>query len=453
MTFPAKLAYGFMALAVLGFLGVEYWVLLNPNSSYLWFFILTRHGFEGALVGGVCDVIAVRNVYTKAKENFNPLVEGLSRTVVHDMIQVRELIEEASEVQNIFQKPEHHDWFRSQLEETVPSRESIGERINQVWDKELGYETACWLAEIDFKPILSGSYDEPMRFLEVAELRNTLAILMEVATEDESLTKETVERIRGLGASIMLSDIGLPSEEEKLVLFLDAVWLHWQEETDPSRIKMTENATEWLAKKAIRRLSKALSPVVKRTSLSDILNPILSEEYIQGTMHELAKRIREEPVKKEGVSSEIPLLYDSLILYIGALADAWSTLPQSQRQEAMVALLEVWKPVIMTMLGDVLWWLRSHLMQSEQVVEMAKFQQLVSYLSEETNKHAEDIQQHATEALERKLNKLGSDGFVSVLKKNTQAQLDWIKVNGTIYGFVLGALVGGMILIGEHIIH
>ena len=37
---------------------------------------------------------------------------------------------------------------------------------------------------------------------------------------------------------------------------------------------------------------------------------------------------------------------------------------------------------------------------------------------------------------------MGADGFVDMLRSRTQRQLDWIKVNGSALGFVIGTVVG-----------
>ena len=37
-----------------------------------WFLLILHHGSEGALVGGICDIIAVQNVYRAARDNYNP---------------------------------------------------------------------------------------------------------------------------------------------------------------------------------------------------------------------------------------------------------------------------------------------------------------------------------------------------------------------------------------------
>ena len=44
--------------------------------------------------------------------------------------------------------------------------------------------------------------------------------------------------------------------------------------------------------------------------------------------------------------------------------------------------------------------------------------------------------------LYEQLDGYGSENFVAMLKEKTQEPLDWIKVNGTGYGFLIGCLAG-----------
>ena len=212
-----------------------------------------------------------------------------------------------------------------------------------------------------------------MRLLEVNELRNTLATLMEVATEDQALTGEMHARIHALGSSFTLSDLGVPSEPEALEKLLILVWEHWKLHQPERGTNLKGSAQDWLIQKVITRVSVNCAPVMSQTTLVDILKPMLDETHITEAMHELAKRICEEPLIEGDESQELPLLFDSLILYLGALADAWSTLPLEARQRTMVALLDAWKPAVLSVLVDVLWWLRLQPMQPDEIMAMPGF--------------------------------------------------------------------------------
>jgi hypothetical protein len=42
---------------------------------------------------------------------------------------------------------------------------------------------------------------------------------------------------------------------------------------------------------------------------------------------------------------------------------------------------------------------------------------------------------------------MGAEGFVGMLQSRTQRQLDWIKVNGSGWGFLVGMIAGGITLL------
>ncbi len=89
-TLPMKLATGGATVAVCGFVASHALPMPPMLASVL------AHASEGAFVGFVCDVFAVTQVYAKARENFHPLVEGVSDMVVDDFIQLDALVRNAS---------------------------------------------------------------------------------------------------------------------------------------------------------------------------------------------------------------------------------------------------------------------------------------------------------------------------------------------------------------------
>ena len=451
-TRPAQLAWVLLGLSVIGFLAISGVMALTPDHPQLTLLTILRHGFEGAMVGCICDIIAVRNVYTKARDHFEPLVENVSKAVVIDMIRLRTLIERFSRLDDL-QNEANQDWFRQQLQALIPSKDRIEAQLETYWQQSLWHETAFWLAEIDLHPILTGSSDHSMRLLEVPELRNTLATLMEVATEDRNLTGEMHARIHALGNSFTLSDLGIPSEPEALEELLVLVWEHWKIHQPERGGNLKDSAQDWLIQKVITRVSVNCAPVVSQTTIVDILMPILDEAQVTDAMHELAKRIREEAQNDVENSHELPLLFDSLILYLGALADAWSTLPLVDRQRTMVALLDAWKPVVLSLLGDVLWWLRIKLMQPDEILAMPGFQKMLIHLSEQGREQTDNIEALAVDSLHTRLKALGKVGFVKMLQRHTQQQLDWIKVNGIIFGFFMGLSAGGLAVLIEYYLH
>ena len=86
--------------------------------------IILRHGFEGAMVGGICDFIAVKSVYTAAREHFPSLRDNTTRIVIQDMVQVKEQIEHFADLRQQLSKPEHQEQFVTAVQQFAPSKES-----------------------------------------------------------------------------------------------------------------------------------------------------------------------------------------------------------------------------------------------------------------------------------------------------------------------------------------
>ena len=111
---PAQLATLIIAGGVVGFTGSG----LNLEISEHWKFLLTvfQHGCEGALSpGGICDIFAVSQVYARAHDNYDQLREEVSNTVVTDMINVREVVTEAADLEAYLRDPEDHQMLAELL--------------------------------------------------------------------------------------------------------------------------------------------------------------------------------------------------------------------------------------------------------------------------------------------------------------------------------------------------
>ena len=136
LTRPAKMAWFFWC-----FLPWDFWASVSGWHMYQSILLIKlmsviRHGFEGAMVGCICDIIAVRNVYTKARDHFDPLVENESKAVVIDMIRLRTLIERFSRMDDL-QNEANQEWFRQQLQALIPSREGIEAELERFWQQSL----------------------------------------------------------------------------------------------------------------------------------------------------------------------------------------------------------------------------------------------------------------------------------------------------------------------------
>ena len=106
------------------------------------------------MVGCICDIIAVRNVYTKARDHFDPLVENVSKAVVIDMIALEHSLNGSVEWMTCRTKPTKNGFVSNTSFD--PIQEGIEAELERFWQQSLWHEAAFWLAEIDLHPILTG---------------------------------------------------------------------------------------------------------------------------------------------------------------------------------------------------------------------------------------------------------------------------------------------------------
>jgi hypothetical protein len=69
---------------------------------------------------------------------------------------------------------------------------------------------------------------------------------------------------------------------------------------------------------------------------------------------------------------------------------------------------------------------------------------LIRILSTQIEAKADWVEAEAIKALQDQFDAMGAEGFVGMLQSRTQRQLDWIKVNGSGWGFLVGMIAGGI---------
>ena len=71
-------------------------------------------------------------------------------------------------------------------------------------------------------------------------------------------------------------------------------------------------------------------------------------------------------------------------------------------------------------------------------------------VSDELEDKSGDIEDQAEALLIEKIEAQGAKAFVAMLRTQTQEPLDWIKVNGVCWGFLIGSIAGGMAFCLSH---
>jgi len=133
--------------------------------------------------------------------------------------------------------------------------------------------------------------------------------------------------------------------------------------------------------------------------------------------------------------------------YWAVFARAWNNLPMAERTAVLSEVLCILEEELLQWCIDSIWNIRNQLLRPSVLLEKQFAQNLIAALSEQINNRAEMVEDKALFALQSKFDEMGADGFVGMLRSRTKRQLDWIKVNGSVWGFVLGAIAGGLALL------
>ena len=225
MTKPAKLAYFLMGIALLLFVATGY---LQGSALPAWATILLKivhHGSEGALVGGVCDIIAVRNVYEKSKAQFNSLTQETSDLVVRNLIGVAELTKSTTALEQWLARPEAKEWITEQLEVWLPDRAELNEHLDLLWKDSLEDQVVQWLLDVNVHELLLGSLEETSDDVSASQkvgllqshlLRSVFAEELDQIADKEELAEAFVQSVRRIAAALTLEDLGVPAEPERM---------------------------------------------------------------------------------------------------------------------------------------------------------------------------------------------------------------------------------------------
>ena len=436
---PVYLASMIIVSGALGFIVLS-WVLGNIDleDSVRTTLIILRHGCEGAFVGGICDFIAVRNVYSTARRYFPGLRDNTTRIVVKDMIKVRQQLEDVSQIQEVLSSPEYQVQFVELLEEAFPSKDDVNHKIRDVWMQTLRPPLEDWLLNYTFK-------GTPRQFTERHQINTDIfrqtggALLREVANqEDENAL--FVSHVRQLANDVNLHELGIPSEVEGVKHLLNKVWEQWKTLSEEENPNFWSRMEKTLAERVINSLSPAIAHKVQTTSLEDALSPFLSEEALQGSLIAFAEKI-EEPSATELFTNNSDLLED-IVSYWFVFLHAWETLDEEYKREFIQEVMNIIEPSMMNWLTVQLWEMRTQLLSPQELLEREVTQQLLGVITQYLKEQSGQVEETSIALLQAEFDRMGADGFVTMLQKNTKRQLDWIKVNGSAWGFFLGLVVG-----------
>ena len=208
MTRPAKIALAIFLVSFVGFVTV---CVVSPPTSLKWLFFILEHAFEGAMVGCICDFIAVKQVYTKAEEKYESLSAGVSNTVVRKMIRLEELLQSSKQLDTWLESEENVLSLQQKLHEVVPSEHELESFLYNMWDHRIHEPLIVWLTEADPRTIMHTSLtkdediDESEQILAVfdhPEIRHALALCMQEVADNEELATESMDKLRNVAGNL-----------------------------------------------------------------------------------------------------------------------------------------------------------------------------------------------------------------------------------------------------------
>ena len=447
---PELIAGCIIGVSIAGFLVISWFLghrTFDPTFEQV--LIIIRHGFEGALVGGICDFIAVKSVYTAARDHFPSLRDNTTRIVIQDMVQVKEQIEQRSDLQQLLRNPEYQAQFVSAVQKFAPSTEGIETIVHDIWNTQIRPHLAQWMVDYKFEGTAK-------QFTTRHEINTDLfrqgavELLKDVANQEED-NVQLVLRVRKLASDITLHDIGVPSEPAAVRHLLEKLYQQWSSldpDADLENKPFWAKAGHTLLTQSIVAFSPAIAQKVQTTTLEDAFKPLLTEETLKDTLISLADKI-EHPTQIEAFESNDDLLAD-IVSYWLVFVRAWEDLDSELRADIVDELIRIVETPALAMIVNQIWTLRMQLLEPERILEQEGTQAMLTTLSETIKSQASNIEQQSIKALQEQFDEMGQDNFVEMIRRNTQTRLDWIKVNGSGWGFVLGSVVGGLGMLLGH---
>jgi hypothetical protein len=150
-----------------------------------------RHAFEGGMVGCICDWYAVREVYKKAEEKYESLVNETASMIVTQMMQVKS----KSIADTIFDELKDETRFESHLgllDGVVSSHRQLDEKILGFWHAHGRDEFVRFLCAEDFSPRLKGYSQSPRYFMSSPESKKLVRSFFSTLT----LTDDYIKRLK-----------------------------------------------------------------------------------------------------------------------------------------------------------------------------------------------------------------------------------------------------------------
>ena len=119
----------------------------------------------------------------------------------------------------------------------------------------------------------------------------------------------------------------------------------------------------------------------------------------------------------------------------------------AQKKRAVEEVLIQIRPKAIQIISDVVAELRVEFLKLQSIQEQDWIVEILEYLTRSLENRSLDFGDQAEQMVTDRLQQLGAKTFRDMLQRRTQEPLDWIKVNGACWGFLLGAIAGAVSLV------
>lgn len=494
MTPQAKLAAFSAALC-----GVGYIALAATGTETHWLGALAAHAFEGAMVGVLCDFIAVRNVFLQAQSNFDGLAESLGNVVARDLLQIEALLSDPAA------------------------------RVTETWKKQVRPQLVDKLVEVDLRGWLVGTGDGGDARPGPAIARVVAGCLEQIGDSDR-LAGRIADVIQESAGSLTLADLGLPRDAAKLEAQLTEVWrrtprakvVEWMVSLD-LRTELFENSAG-SSPLATVRARKVVADCIRHANrdaktLGRLRNAaiekipgfkgMLAGWFVGGSdFAEILGKVADALETSADSNSE---LGQAALAYVRGYLDGWHQQPAGLRVAAAGDVVDAVAPTVIKHLAEALAaagpkveirpaveWLTDRQRIQNGIAILAKWIRRLPYapatpsvgvgavaadvalewldawhgLAESIRRRAvndfigafepyvldaisgaaegangTDLQRKIATMVTDRIKASGKENLVSMLRTQAGPKLDWIKVNGLVYGALFGA-ISGLVALG-----
>jgi hypothetical protein len=467
-----------------------------------WWGALLLHASEGAAIGVLCDFIAVRKVFNEAGEKFDSLAQSLGEVVARDILKVESLLSDPHEslktqwtkavkpklIEQTVQL-DLRDWIigvgsngsdarpaaslcrvvATCMQQVADSERIAGSialvirngasrltlsdlglardpneveaTLSHVWNRTPRSAVVNWMVTLDLRAELFGG--GPSNPLMTERARMVIAACMREVNADESrlelirlaalkaiptgawffekliTARKFGEFMNGLADGIERGGEANNELRQAALAYARSYLDSWHKQPVAVRAAAAESVIDAVAPTVIRHLSSELARMAPTTTLEPVADWLADVSRVQARIKSLATWVQRLPQSSSGATSGVA---DVAAEFALEWLEAWHDLAESVRRRAVTDLVNAFEPSLLDTLSNVA-----------------------------GNANGAELQRRLSQMIADRIRSSGRENLVDMLRTNAGPNLDWIKVNGLVYGALFGLVSGGFTL-GLHML-